>query len=63
MRRDQAIVARCGGVRGHADGTVALWSFDPAHLPDMATRDSTIPSMEIDTEGPEPITVLSGDRP
>ncbi len=62
----EALSSRCGGtcwVSGHADGTVALWSFDPAQLADTAARDSTLPSMEIDTDGPGPTTVLSGDRP
>jgi hypothetical protein len=50
-------------VSGHADGTVALWSFDPGHADGTATRDSTLPSMQIDTDGPGPRTVLSGDQP
>jgi hypothetical protein len=50
-------------VSGHADGNVALWSFDPAQADATATRDSTLPSMKIDTDGPGPRTVLSGDRP
>jgi hypothetical protein len=50
-------------VSGHADGTVALWSFDPAHADGTAIRDSTLPSMPIDTDGPGPRTVHSGDQP
>jgi hypothetical protein len=62
----EALSSRCGQtcwVAGHADGTVALWNFDPAHVTGAATRDSTLPSMEIDTDGPGPITVLSSGRP
>lgn len=50
-------------VSGHAEGEVALWSFDPAQVAGTAARDSTLPVMEIDTDGPGPRTVLSGDRP
>ena len=50
-------------ISGPADGKVALWSFDPTHAEATATRDSTLPSMEIDTDGPGPKTVMSGDRP
>jgi hypothetical protein len=50
-------------VSGHADGKVALWTFDPAHADGSASRDSTLPAMEIDTDGPGPRTVLSGDQP
>jgi hypothetical protein len=55
--------ARTCWVSGHADGAVALWSFDPAHVAGTAIRDSTLPSMEIDTDGPGPRSVVSGDRP
>ena len=50
-------------VSGHADGRVALWTFDPAHANGSASRDMTLPAMEIDTDGPGPRTVLSGDQP
>ena len=50
-------------VSGHAEGNVALWSFDPAQADGTATRDATLPSMKIDTDGPGPRTVLLGDRP
>jgi hypothetical protein len=50
-------------VSGHADGKVALWTFDPAQANGPASRDSTLPAMDIDTDGPGPRTVLSGDRP
>jgi hypothetical protein len=50
-------------VSGHADGKVALWTFDPAHANGSASRDTTLPAMEIDTDGPGPRTVLSGDQP
>ena len=50
-------------VSGHADGTVALWSFDPTNATGTASRHSTLPSMKINTDGPGPRTVLSGDRP
>jgi hypothetical protein len=50
-------------VSGHADGNVALWRFDPASAAGTATRDSSLPSLEIDTDGPGPRTILSGDRP
>jgi hypothetical protein len=50
-------------VSGHADGTVALWSLDPADATGTASRDSTLPSMKIDTDGPGSRTILSGDRP
>ena len=50
-------------VSGYADGTVALWSFDPTDATGTASRPSTLPSMKIDTDGPGPRTVLSGDRP
>jgi hypothetical protein len=50
-------------VSGHADGNVALWSFDSAGAGESAARDSTLPSMEIDTDGPGPRTLLSGDQP
>jgi hypothetical protein len=64
--QSEALSSRCGQtcwVSGHADGIVALWTFDPAQVTATATRDSTLPSMEIDTNGHGPITVLSGDRP
>jgi hypothetical protein len=50
-------------VSGHADGNVALWSFEVAQADAVAARDSTLPSMAIDTDGPGPRTVLLGDRP
>ncbi len=50
-------------VSGHADGNLALWSFDSAGTAESAARDSTLPSMEIDTDGPGPRTVMSGDQP
>ncbi len=50
-------------VSGYADGTVALWSFDPTDATGTASRHSTLPSMKIDTDGPGPRTVLSGDQP
>jgi len=50
-------------VSGHADGKVALWSFDPAHADGTASRDSTLPATDIDTDGPGPSTILSGDQP
>jgi hypothetical protein len=62
----EALSSRCEQicwVSGHADGSVALWSFHPAHVAGTATRDLTLPSMQIDTDGPGPRTVLSGDRP
>ena len=62
----EALSSRCAEtcwISGHADGRVALWSFDPANVTGTATRDSTLPSMEIDADGPGPGTVLSGDRP
>ena len=62
----EALSSRCGQtcwVSGHADGTVALWSFDPAQVTAPGTRDSTLPSMEIDTDGHGPVTVLSDGRP
>jgi hypothetical protein len=62
----EALSSRCVQtcwVSGHADGKAALWSFDPAQVAGTATRDSTLPVMEIDTDGTVPRTVLSGDRP
>ena len=53
----EALSSRCAEtcwVSGHADGRVALWSFDPANVTGTATRDSTLPSMEIDADGPGP---------
>jgi len=50
-------------VSGHADDTLALWSFDPGHAAGTAARDSTLPSLQIDTDGPGPRTIMSGDRP
>jgi hypothetical protein len=50
-------------VSGHADNNVALWSFDPARAAGTATRESTLPSLEIDTDGPGPRTIMTGDRP
>jgi hypothetical protein len=62
----EALSSRCAQTcwsSGHADGRVALWSFDPAKAAGTVTRDSSLPSMEIDTDGPGPRTVLWGDRP
>ena len=62
----EALSSRCAQTcwtSGHADGRIALWSFDPAKAAGTATRDSTLPSIEIDTDGPGPRTVISGDRP
>ena len=62
----EALSSRCTQtcwVSGHADGKVALWSFDPAHADATAMRDSTLPSMDIDTDGPGPRTVLWSERP
>jgi hypothetical protein len=62
----EALSTRCAQTcwaSGHADGRVALWSFDPAEATGTVTRDSSLPSMEIDTDGPGPRTVLWGDRP
>ena len=62
----EALSSRCAQTcwaSGHADGRIALWSFDPAKAAGTATRDSTLPSIEIDTDGPGPRTVVSGDRP
>jgi hypothetical protein len=57
-----ACTQRCW-VSGHADGKVALWSFDPARAAETAIRDSTLPTLEIDADGPGPRTVMAGDRP
>ena len=62
----EALSSRCTQtcwVSGHADGKVALWTFDPAHADATAMRDSTLPSMDIDTDGPGPRTVLWSERP
>jgi hypothetical protein len=62
----EALSTRCAQtcwVSGHADGKVALWSFNGAQADGTTSRDSTLPSMEIDTDGPGPRTVLSGDQP
>lgn len=62
----EALASACAQtcwVSGHADGSVALWSFDPARAAGTATRESTLPSLEIDTDGPGPRTVMSGARP
>jgi hypothetical protein len=62
----EALSSRCARncwASGHADGHVALWSFDPAQPGGSATRDATLPSFEIDTDGPGRRTVLSGDQP
>jgi hypothetical protein len=48
---------------GHADGKVALWRFDLARSVGTASRDSTLPSLEIDTDGPGPRTIMSDDWP
>ena len=50
-------------VSGHVDDKVTLWSFDPARHGGTATRNSTLPSLEIDTDGPGPRTIMSDDRP
>jgi hypothetical protein len=62
----EALFSRCTQtcwVSGHAEGKVALWNIDPAHADGTASRDSTLPSLEIDTDGPGPRTILSGDQP
>jgi hypothetical protein len=62
----EALSSRCVQtcwVSGHADGRLALWSFDLAHVAESATRDSTLPSMEINTDGAGPRTVISGGQP
>jgi hypothetical protein len=62
----EALSSRCSQtcwVSGHADAHVALWSFEPGHADGTASRDSTLPSLEIDTDGPGPKTILSGDQP
>jgi hypothetical protein len=62
----EALSSRCVQtcwVSGYADGRLALWSLDLAHVAESATRDSTLPSLEINTDGPGPRTVLSGGRP
>jgi hypothetical protein len=62
----EALSSRCTQtcwVSGHADAHVALWSFEPSHADGTASRDSTLPSLEIDTDGPGPRTILSGDQP
>jgi hypothetical protein len=62
----EALSSRCSQtcwVSGHADEHVALWSFEPGHADGTASRDSTLPSLEIDTDGPGPKTILSGDQP
>jgi hypothetical protein len=62
----EALSSRCVQtcwVSGHADGRLALWSFDLAHVAGSATRDSTLPSMEINADGPGPRTVISGGQP
>jgi hypothetical protein len=62
----EALSSRCTQtcwVSGHADAQVALWSFEPDHVDGSASRDSTLPSLEIDTDGPGPRTILSGDQP
>jgi hypothetical protein len=62
----EALSSRCVQtcwVSGHADGRLALWSFDLAHVAESATRDSTLPSVEINTDGPGPRTVISGGQP
>jgi hypothetical protein len=61
----EALSTRCAEkcwAFGHADGAVALWSFDMADIARTANRDSTLPPMEIDTERTRPRTVLAGDR-
>jgi len=42
---------------------VALWRFEPGHADGTASRDSTLPSLEIDIDGPGPRTILSGEQP
>jgi hypothetical protein len=62
----EALSSRCVQtcwVSGHADGTLALWSFDSAHVAETATREATLPSMQIDSDGSGPRTVISGDLP
>jgi hypothetical protein len=62
----EALSSRCDQtcwVSGHVDAHVALWSFEPGHADGTASRDSTLPSLEIDTDGPGPRTILSGKQP
>jgi hypothetical protein len=62
----EALSSRCTQtcwVSGHADAHLALWSVEPGHADGTASRDSTLPSFEIDTDGPGPRTILSGDQP
>jgi hypothetical protein len=62
----EALSSRCTQtcwVSGHADAHVALWSVQPGHADGTASRDSTLPSLHIDTDGPGPRTILSGDQP
>jgi len=62
----EALSSRCTQtcwVSGHADTHLALWSFEPGHADGTVSRDSTLPSLEIDTDGPGPRTILSGDQP
>jgi hypothetical protein len=62
----EALSSRCVQtcwVSGHADGTLALWSFDRAHVAETATREATLSSMQVDSDGSGPRTVISGDLP
>jgi hypothetical protein len=64
-RQSEALSTGCKEtcwVSGHAEDKLALWSFDSVGAGGLA-RDSTLPSMVIDTDGPGPRTVMSGEQP